>query len=862
MGLDNEGPRLFNETVVSTTHGPPTLIGAFDPDIRIPVLPRRVASEVVAAADGVRPWISRFGLPFGLVAIAIVENDVSSEDPHAAPLPPRTKVKLNGPVFAGAERFVGATQVRLRASSARVDVAEESLTMAGSLEQTDNLAPNVHGFTSVLPPIFQSAIKNEFTRDLPLRHGDLSGYGLSTFSKWLKTLLPGESELAGITQVGFDVPVGRTSYEVIQLASRLWHPQARVIRTVIIERGNSANVFRYDSGWVAIEDGNCQRYTGIATGMVKAYRNIRNIRIVPKPVIKAGAYSWQEVLYDADLHLVPDPDRQPDGYSVPIRDHTGYVQYEPLSVIADDPDYLALMQVLGRPIGGPVDAHVKVGGTLAMQLSSLEVAHSPGAPDGRTLFTLAVKGVPALPRAGQWSAVAIDGPTRDVSPVDPRRGVPVVRKVFDYTFTFRDAATAYTPLTTEYGFLLTTPSARILFPSPRLDVNNRGKVGTDPPLVADPSALAMSTGLFPRASFALACTTAAQFGIDAAYNWKLDREVFDFTVLPTALANGAGWSVRREFTQALRQTTIAIDSAKIAQPWKLDVKPDDLMLNIEPFDDILTIRSAFSAAEGAQSILDKPSILFGSALDEVRKIIDALGAFVDIAFDVDVDVSAGNGPTPSFVVFLAMRLRLPAKANERVDIGIGKLRGIFELTGRLQASPSGVTTGKLGVELSGDLQQAIIPGVLFAGGQFLFRASIDDAGKPVVELGFGTAASVGGALIPGLIELEATVRYGYTLIPDTLRPGVTLGLEARASLLSGLIGFSFSADAMARIERLNGDQRNVTIWAEIRVCATVQIAVLIEEEIDFRTQFQQTLPLSALALAGGSLQLAAALEAL
>ena len=121
---------------------------------------------------------------------------------------------------------------------------------------------------------------------------------------------------------------------------------------------------------------------------------------------------------------------------------------------------------------------------------------------------------------------------------------------------------------------------------------------------------------------------------------------------------------------------------------------------------------------------------------------------------------------------------------------------------------------------------------------------------------------MGGSLIKGLLEVEATVRYGYTLIPETLKPGVMLGLEARAKLLGGLVGFSFGADAMARIERINGDQRNVTIWAEIRVCATIQIAVLIEEEVDFRTQFQQKIPLSAFALIGGALPLAVASELL
>ena len=867
MGLDNEGPRpKFNERVVSTNHGPPTLVYALDPEKRIPVLTRRVASEVVSAADGVRPWITRFNLPFGLVAVATVQNP-QPPGPPAAPPPPKTKVGLNAPLFVGTDRFVAATQVRVQATGtgAPGGATDPSRTMDGSLQQTDNLATNAHGYGNVLDSVFTGYVNSEFQYDLPLHHGDLSGYGLSTFSHWRKALAQGDNELTGVTQVRFDVPVGRTSYEVIQIASRLWHPQARLIRTLIIERGNSANVFRYDSGWVAIEDGNCQRYAGIATGVVKRYRNIRNIRELPTPSVKVGDWEWDEVLYDADLHLIPDPVGQPDGFTVPIRDHTGYVQINPTNSLPDDPQFADLMTAIGRPVGGPVDAHIRVGGALAMHLSHLEVMQSPGSPVGTPRFMLAVRGTPALPRAGQWNAVAIDGPTRDVSSVDPRKGLPVVRRYYDRAFTFRDPATAYTPNATEYGLLLSTAAARVLFPNPAIDTTQRNKLGTNAPLIADPSALAMASGMFPRSAFTLACAESALFNIDAADDWKLDRDVFNFTAGANSLATGAGWSIRRQFIPGLRQANIVIDSAK-AEPWKLAMKQaDELKLKIDPFTDILTIRSAFDAANGLASTFKNPTVEFGGALAEIRKIIDALDRFVGLGalgLKVDVDVSAGNGPSPSFLVQLAMRLRLPKNAGERVDIGVGKLRGNFELTGRLQAAPSGVTTGQLGVELAGDLQQAIIPPVLFAGGQFLFKAQIDDSGKPVIELGFGTAASVGGSLIKGLLEVEATVRYGYTLIPETLKPGVMLGLEARAKLLGGLVGFSFGADAMARIERINGDQRNVTIWAEIRVCATIQIAVLIEEEVDFRTQFQQKIPLSAFALIGGALPLAVASELL
>jgi hypothetical protein len=194
--------------------------------------------------------------------------------------------------------------------------------------------------------------------------------------------------------------------------------------------------------------------------------------------------------------------------------------------------------------------------------------------------------------------------------------------------------------------------------------------------------------------------------------------------------------------------------------------------------------------------------------------------------------------------------------HERIDIGVGKFQGRFEVRGELEAALSGATRGRLAVEMRGDVQQAIIPPVLFAGGQFLFVVEIDDDGRPQVQLGLGTAASIGGDLIKNLIELEATVRYGYTLIPKTLQPGVMLGLEVRAKLLAGLLGLSFGADAMARIQRIDGDQHSVTIWAEIRAAASVQVAWLLKEEREIRTQFEQKLPLEAFALVAGANPLA------
>jgi len=147
------------------------------------------------------------------------------------------------------------------------------------------------------------------------------------------------------------------------------------------------------------------------------------------------------------------------------------------------------------------------------------------------------------------------------------------------------------------------------------------------------------------------------------------------------------------------------------------------------------------------------------------------------------------------------------------------------------------------------VQQAVLPPLLYAGGMFRFRIEVGHGQPPVIELGLGTVTSIGGDLIKGLLAVEATVKYGYTLVPQTLKPGVMLGIDARAKLLAGLLSMSFSADALARIERFNSEDKTVTIFADIRVAGSVQVAIFLNESFDFQTQFEQRMPLAPLLIA-------------
>jgi hypothetical protein len=723
--------------------------------------------------------------------------------------------------------------------------------MPGALRQLANLTDPAG--TSVLPALMRNRLNQDFAASVPLHQVDLSGYGLSCFSNWSQVL-----DDTGFIRARFDVVIGRTSYEVVQFQSIKWPSQSRMVRTIILERHNSGLVFRTDSGWDSVTPGTFDRWIPFEKGVVKGYFNIRRVRIIGSeegitlgPSTQAGfSVQVQPVLFDADAQL-EDLASGGSGGLVPVYDQLGYVQINPPQAFSVQ-DLRLLFQKMG-PIGGPADCGIRVNQTLAMQLSGILADHAPDNFDNPG-FAIAAYGSPKLPRAGRWSAVKMDPALREPAPVDPRRGVPVSRQGAG-AYQLRDAADVRrTTPKTMYGLLMSNETSRALFPQPRLEPGQPGRLFSDAPIVADPYSLSQASGSMPRPTFALQAQQAPAFDIDAGDQWRIENPQFTFTPPPQQdLLKSAEWSIGRAYNG--NNLRLNIDSVN-AVPWDVDVVPSNLDIDIPPFGKVMSIRSKYIAQSGGLPKLDTPDLVFSGALEELKKTLDSLQHLVNLPFHVNVTVAAAGGVSASFIVRIDLRFRIGEGPNERIDVGLGKFFGEFLIRGELEAAPTGVKRGLLRAQFTGDLQQGILPPLLYAGGLFRFAVEIREVGRPLVELTFAAVASLGGDLVKGLIEVEVTVKYGYSLIPETLQPGVFLGMEVRAKLLGGLFGFSFAAEVMARIERAT--QRTVEIKARIRVVATVQIAYFIEDDVDFETEFEQSIPLAAVALIGGVNPLAAA----
>jgi hypothetical protein len=146
-----------------------------------------------------------------------------------------------------ADDLVGARQLRLRAPefggmSRRFPPPSYTQT-----EDTDGYA------AGVLSQDIHKRWQEDFgygRRGIPLEHYELTGYGASLFSDWRGIAIG-----PAITQARFDVLVGRTGYEVIQMQSTKYPWCAKVVRTITIQRTNGGWVLREDSGWRPASEG-------------------------------------------------------------------------------------------------------------------------------------------------------------------------------------------------------------------------------------------------------------------------------------------------------------------------------------------------------------------------------------------------------------------------------------------------------------------------------------------------------------------------------------------------------------------------------------------------------------------------------
>lgn len=396
--VQDPGPDPLPQWVDFANSGVPTVFGVPTAQL-VPVYPTAALSALVDnfAEERPVPTQARFTLPFGLIAVGELRGRTKGETISAT-------VVFNRPQKGTLE---GAHQLR-------IDAHDSSL----SAEQT----PALEGYTAQLPvaqpgnrsvlgddatSIFNSYLGDGGTRPMvPVTRIDVSGYGESLFSSWVNPY----NDPVEVSQARFDVLVGRTAYEVVQVRSVLFPYAVAVVRTITIQRRNNAIVTRSDSGWQALGDGvYAFPELKIVThpGVVTRITNVVNI-LDTGQVLNVGGIDMAAVYFDGDLILDGAP-ANPDGTPrpAPAKGQFGFIQTTAGALI-DPNQYEELLSQAGS-LGGPVDTSIDVGsGPQAMRLQRIGVGVTQGM--GGPEFVMAGWGAPAFPGGGQWSVLQIPSP--------------------------------------------------------------------------------------------------------------------------------------------------------------------------------------------------------------------------------------------------------------------------------------------------------------------------------------------------------------------------------------------------------------------------------------------------------------------
>lgn len=625
--------------------GGPTAIGVQSVNL-VRVAPAPALDHVVAnftTSQAPSAALAHFTLPFGLEALATLNKS-------AGPAFKGANVAYNRPTFT-AESVIGGYQISLNA----VDPAfPDSPAFDGFTTQLQNTlfngiptAPPVSILGVDVDTIFNGYLGQGGTHPLvPVTRIDLSGYGESLFSNWRNET----NDVTAVSKARFDVLIGRTSVEVVQVRSILYPYGVRVVRTITIDRKNTGVVTRHDSGWQASSDG-VYDFTGstltVHPGVVQKIVNVVNIRDTGQ-LIDVGGVQVAGVYFDGDLVIDGIAKGSgPDG--VPARNQIGYIQLTPEKSGGPltDAQYEQLIQKAG-PLGGGVDCVLNVATSgLMMKLGRVGVGVTQGMSGPE--FVMTAWGSPQFPYGGQWSFLKQTGFGTAPELVDTDLGIPLIRagavptpppSTSAYRFADpEDLANATSPAS-DYGIVHATGTQRVFFQRPKIEATAPNSItSTVAPTLADPYSLANSVGFFPRTDAAIPFPNANySLGISAggAIKLHLPSPSFPVTVGQRTISEAGG--VRAYADYAGATATISIDTAAPVS-WAFSLQDVNVATSSTLMGEVIRLKASVEASANAETQLKNSQILFGGALGPVQSVLSFLES---LGFPSPLNVSMTN----------------------------------------------------------------------------------------------------------------------------------------------------------------------------------------------------------------------------
>ena len=650
---DNDGiaTRIYSESPYSVPIAPLPVTKHFLKEFNDAHVPRQLHSV--------------FTLPFALVAQASFSRNIKTASNA------NTHLHFNMPWF---DTLHGGLQIKALAPAS--SSAAQTPSFNGWTLQVDG---NIKWFLFGLPisgSTLGKQVKDIFNQRfnaygnqpaVPLEKIEFSGYGASIFSNWFDK----SATVADVSQAKFDVIVGRTGHEVIQVRSVMYMKTGcvHVVRTITLTRSTNGYVYRSDSGWKAESDAfyDCSYNIDFGfgpvfvsnpylfhPGVVKGVSNVREIRDYPSAGTFKSSFSlnqsglpaklgkgladWKKifqnltsldeqlpvelhaVVFDADVHLDDVTsggikDNIYGGFKVQTRKALGYVQISPSKVMIP-PNILAdLLNSQNGSLGGSLDCIIDV--ARSKQKMRLVRADLNPALDSSSnyIFAAAARGSMILPPDGSWSVVKQHTDSGDVKPVEEGQSVPLIRANGSAIAKIANPADVVQAATSKinFGVLQSTGTQKLLFDIPQFSTGV-AKLFSSETYFADAYKLLNSKGVFPNIANALTLTNAEkQVEILGEGLMKLAERDIDLGAL---LPSNYQYSFIDE--------------------------PDILKIYAEYKSTAKTAGQLKLGIDSAAAVADK----WKAALSNIRVVVD-LGPFDHLMW-VDGNFKASNGLAPKY----------------------------------------------------------------------------------------------------------------------------------------------------------------------------------------------------------------------
>ena len=599
-------PQLrFDNSGVPTTIDVPTVE-------LVPVTPEAALDALVGAKNRQRAHM-RTTLPFGMLA----------------------QIRLRAPVLApGAtidetrpksdEGLEGGRQLTIRALD-RSLASDQTPALPGFAVQLPVANP---GGRSVLgasvTPIFNSYLGAGSPNALvPVSRLDLSGFGQSLFSAWNNPT----DDLPQVSKAGFDVLLGRTAYEVVQVKTFKLPFFTPMVKTITFTRRSNGGVFRQESDWTALGDGKYRAPpgSGVVThpGAVRRLTSVTNVRETGRRVTHGGI-AFAEVRFDGLIEL--------EGVNpplVPVRGHVGFLQIEAVPLTATA--YAELIAAEGS-LCGTMAATIRIGfGPAQMRIHRIGVGIVDTAAGHE--FAMAAWGGLAFPGGGEWSALRVHDALGAPGPVPEAEGLPLIRagaaggpSVGPYRFADpADLARPSTPAR-DYGILHATGTQRAFFRRPRIETSDLSRiVGDERAVIADPYVLATAVGPFPRQADCIPTppgTWALAVGTGGAFRLELPGGATFATGVGRRTMRAVG-SVRSDLDYTASMVTYEVDTTSPV-PWRFGLTRAARVMNHTAMGDLTTLVVDIEAEAGRETVFLEPQLRLGGAFEIVQDVLTIL----------------------------------------------------------------------------------------------------------------------------------------------------------------------------------------------------------------------------------------------